>query len=147
MPRAGSTAVTSPLVISGSSVGDSLESVNFSLTTVAPLEFFNPPGVPASARPGSPFWAFIPGDDVPEQVDNRAGWDISACFNQHSCTVPLKSRLFSRYFRQAAGWNDVAFLDAGAFIECSPLDGIHFESGAHRILGLALANEVRNSFS
>lgn len=58
-----------------------------------------------------------------------------------------KSRLFSRYFRLAAGWQEVAFLDAGALIECSPLDGIHFEANAHEVLGLALANEVRSSFS
>jgi lysophospholipase L1-like esterase len=58
-----------------------------------------------------------------------------------------KSRLFSRYFRLAAGWHEVSFLDAGAHIKCSPLDGIHFESEAHMILGLALANEVRNAFT
>lgn len=68
-------------------------------------------------------------------------------FDEMFAGAEVKSRLFSRYFRQAAGWHDVAFLDAGAIIECSPLDGIHFEQDAHKVLGLALANEVRNSFT
>jgi lysophospholipase L1-like esterase len=57
-----------------------------------------------------------------------------------------KSRLFSRYFRLIAGWHDVSFFDAGAVIMSSPLDGIHFEAHSHRILGQALANEVRSAF-
>jgi len=68
-------------------------------------------------------------------------------FDSMFAGAEAKSRLFSRYFRMAAGWHEVSFLDAGALIECSPLDGIHFEPDAHKILGLALANEVRNSFS
>jgi lysophospholipase L1-like esterase len=58
-----------------------------------------------------------------------------------------KSRLFSRYYRLAAGWNGASFFDAGSVIESSPLDGIHFEAKAHRILGEALANEVRRAFA
>lgn len=57
-----------------------------------------------------------------------------------------KSRLFSRYYRMAAGWHGVTFVDAGACIESSPLDGIHFEAAAHETLGQALAREVRNAF-
>lgn len=67
-------------------------------------------------------------------------------FDSMFAGAEVKSRLFSRYFRMAAGWHEVSFLDAGALIECSPLDGIHFEPDAHKILGLALANEVRNAF-
>lgn len=58
-----------------------------------------------------------------------------------------KSRLFSRYFRLSAGWHGVSFFDAGAVIQSSPLDGIHFEADAHRILGEALAGEVRSAFA
>lgn len=58
-----------------------------------------------------------------------------------------KSRLFSRYYRLSARWNGVAFFDAGSVIESSPLDGIHFEANAHRILAQALANEVRSAFA
>lgn len=59
----------------------------------------------------------------------------------------VKSRLFSRYFRMAAGWQGVPYFDAGSVIESSPLDGIHFEADAHRTLGLALADEVRRAFA
>ncbi len=58
-----------------------------------------------------------------------------------------KSRLFSRYYRLAAGWHDVSFFDAGSVIESSSLDGIHFEADAHRVLGQALADEVRAAFA
>ena len=58
-----------------------------------------------------------------------------------------KSRLFSRYYRLAAGWNGASFFDAGAVIASSPLDGIHFEAKAHGILGRALAQEVRGAFA
>lgn len=58
-----------------------------------------------------------------------------------------KSRLFSRYYRRAAGWHGASFFDAGSVIQSSPLDGIHFEADAHRILGQALADEVRSTFA
>jgi lysophospholipase L1-like esterase len=58
-----------------------------------------------------------------------------------------KSRLFSRFYRLSAGWNGASFFDAGSVIESSPLDGIHFEADAHRILGQALANEVRRALA
>jgi lysophospholipase L1-like esterase len=58
-----------------------------------------------------------------------------------------KSRLFSRYYRLAAGWQGATFFDAGSVIESSLLDGIHFEADAHRILGQSLANEVRIAFA
>ncbi|MCA9879478.1 MAG: SGNH/GDSL hydrolase family protein, partial [Thermomicrobiales bacterium] len=58
-----------------------------------------------------------------------------------------KSRLFSRYYRQAAAWQGVRFFDAGAVIVSSDLDGIHFAADQHRILGQALAGEVRAAFA
>lgn len=64
-------------------------------------------------------------------------------FDEMFAGAEAKSRQFSRYYRQAAGWHGVAFFDAGAVIESSPLDGIHFEADSHNTLGIALANEVR----
>lgn len=54
-----------------------------------------------------------------------------------------KSRQFSHYYRLAAVWNNVPFFDAGSVIVSSEKDGIHFEKDAHRVLGEALAHEVR----
>lgn len=68
-------------------------------------------------------------------------------FDEMFAGAEPKSRLFSRYYRLAAGWNNLSFFDAGSVIESSPLDGIHFEAEAHRILGQALAHEVRNAFA
>jgi lysophospholipase L1-like esterase len=64
-------------------------------------------------------------------------------FDEMFAGAEPKSRLFSRYYRLAAGWHGVSFFDAGAVVASSPLDGIHFEPDAHRLLGRALANEVR----
>jgi hypothetical protein len=37
----------------------------------------------------------------------------------------------------------VGFVDAGEFIACSPLDGIHYEADQHALLGRILAEAVR----
>ena len=37
----------------------------------------------------------------------------------------------------------VGFVDAGEFIACSDLDGIHFERDGHAILGRVMAEAVR----
>jgi lysophospholipase L1-like esterase len=68
-------------------------------------------------------------------------------FDEMFAGAEPKSRLFSRYYRVAAGWHGASFFDAGSVIESSPLDGIHFEGEAHRILGQSLANEVRRAFA
>lgn len=44
--------------------------------------------------------------------------------------------------RAEADARDVAFLDAGAHIASSDLDGIHFGPGAHGVLGRAVAAEI-----
>jgi lysophospholipase L1-like esterase len=53
-----------------------------------------------------------------------------------------KSRQFSRYFRLAAGWQNIPFFDAGSVIVSSEKDGIHFDADEHRKLGEALADEA-----
>lgn len=54
-----------------------------------------------------------------------------------------KSKHLGRLFREAAKRSGVAFLDAGAVIESSTVDGIHFESDAHRVLGTEIAKAVQ----
>ncbi len=54
-----------------------------------------------------------------------------------------KSKHLGRLFREAAKRAGVAFLDAGAVIESSTVDGIHFESDAHRVLGTEIAKAVQ----
>lgn len=54
-----------------------------------------------------------------------------------------KSRHLSPLFRAAAQRSGAAFFDAGEVIESSTVDGIHFDSDAHRILGTELAKAVQ----
>ena len=54
-----------------------------------------------------------------------------------------KSNKFPRYYAEMARWQEVDFLDAGAVIRCSDLDGIHFDAGEHAKLGAAVADKVR----
>ncbi len=54
-----------------------------------------------------------------------------------------KSKHLGRLFREAAKRSGVAFLDAGALIESSTVDGIHFERDAHRVLGTEIAKAVQ----
>jgi len=53
-----------------------------------------------------------------------------------------KSKHLGRLFREAAKRSGVAFLDAGAVIESSTVDGIHFDSDAHRVLGNEIARAM-----
>ena len=54
-----------------------------------------------------------------------------------------KSRRFGKHYRRVAEEKGCAFLDASTIVTCSDLDGIHFEEGEHRKLGLAVAAKVR----
>jgi lysophospholipase L1-like esterase len=54
-----------------------------------------------------------------------------------------KSRLLGQRYREVAMRDGVAFLDAGAVIRCSDLDGIHYEADQHELLGRATADAVR----
>lgn len=54
-----------------------------------------------------------------------------------------KSKHLGRLFREAAKRSGAAFLDAGAVIESSTVDGIHFDSDAHRVLGTEIAKAVQ----
>jgi lysophospholipase L1-like esterase len=54
-----------------------------------------------------------------------------------------KSRHLAKHFQIMAEETGVHFLNAGAIIESSPVDGIHLEADAHRKLGQAVAEKVR----
>jgi lysophospholipase L1-like esterase len=54
-----------------------------------------------------------------------------------------KSRGFAAAIRRSAERLGTAFLDAGAVIEVSPVDGLHNDAATHRTLGLAIASAVR----
>lgn len=57
-----------------------------------------------------------------------------------------KSRQLAAYYRKVADDHKVYFLNAGEFIQSSPVDGIHFEADEHRILGTAVAQKVQTIF-
>ena len=57
-----------------------------------------------------------------------------------------KSRKLAAYYCRVAEAHHCHFLDAGQVIVSSDLDGIHFEAGEHRKLGLAVAASVREIF-
>jgi lysophospholipase L1-like esterase len=54
-----------------------------------------------------------------------------------------KSRDFSKHYRYFAEQDGLDFLDAGAVIRSSDVDGIHFDASEHQKLGLAVAAEIR----
>ncbi len=54
-----------------------------------------------------------------------------------------KSRELGKLYKEAARLHGCAFLDTGALISSSEIDGIHLEEKDHHALGLAVAQEVR----
>jgi lysophospholipase L1-like esterase len=54
-----------------------------------------------------------------------------------------KSRALPREFARVASALGVPWLDAGAVISTSPLDGWHLEASQHELLGVAVAARVR----
>jgi lysophospholipase L1-like esterase len=54
-----------------------------------------------------------------------------------------KSKRLAARYREVAERNRVGFLDAGEFIVCSDLDGIHYGADQHAILGRAMAAAAR----
>lgn len=53
-----------------------------------------------------------------------------------------KSGRLGEHLRAMAGRNGCGFIDAGAHIRSSEVDGIHLEEEAHRTLGEAIAAEI-----
>ncbi len=54
-----------------------------------------------------------------------------------------KSRKFSIQYARVADELECAILDTSTIIVSSPLDGIHFEAGEHKKLGLAVASKIK----
>ena len=54
-----------------------------------------------------------------------------------------KSRLLGARYAEVAERQRVGFVDAGQFIQASPLDGIHLEADQHAVLGRVLAEAAR----
>lgn len=57
-----------------------------------------------------------------------------------------KSKRLGAVYAEVARAQGVGFLDAGAVIESSPVDGVHFDAAAHAALGRAVADSVRALF-
>jgi lysophospholipase L1-like esterase len=55
-----------------------------------------------------------------------------------------KSQAFAAHYKAVAGRLGVGFLDAGAVIGSSKVDGIHFDLDDHRKLGRAMAAAVKS---
>jgi hypothetical protein len=58
-----------------------------------------------------------------------------------------KSRRIGQRYRDIAAQERVTFLDAGAVIRCSDLDGIHYEADQHALLGRAAAEAARHALA
>ena len=54
-----------------------------------------------------------------------------------------RSRALATLYAALAAARGVGFLDAGALIRVSPLDGIHFDAAAHLALGVAVSRAVQ----
>jgi lysophospholipase L1-like esterase len=54
-----------------------------------------------------------------------------------------KSRDLAQRYAEVAERRGVGFVDAGQFIHCSDLDGIHYEADQHAVLGRAMAEAAR----
>tara|TARA_B110000003_G_scaffold126100_2_gene128181 strand:- start:247 stop:897 length:651 start_codon:yes stop_codon:yes gene_type:complete len=54
-----------------------------------------------------------------------------------------KSRQLSSVLTDYCAENDIPMLDAGRFVQTSPVDGVHWESEEHRKLGEAVADKVQ----
>jgi lysophospholipase L1-like esterase len=68
---------------------------------------------------------------------------VVGCLAQMFAGGAAKSQGLAEAIRAMTVRMGVGFLDAGAFIEVSPVDGIHYEAEAQVTLGLALAEAVR----
>jgi lysophospholipase L1-like esterase len=56
---------------------------------------------------------------------------------------PEKSRALAPLYAALAKERGCPFFDAGSVARCSDVDGVHLEAAAHRVLGEALAREVK----
>lgn len=70
----------------------------------------------------------------------------AGCLAEIFAGAAVRSQALSAHVAREADRQGAGFFDAGAVIEVSPLDGVHYESEAHQRLGKALAEAVRRRF-
>jgi lysophospholipase L1-like esterase len=85
---------------------------------------------------------------APPPLADVAGWaardpDAYAGFEEQWRGAQATSRGFARQYARVARVRDVAFLDAGAFVATSDVDGIHWAAEGHAALGRAVATALR----
>lgn len=85
-----------------------------------------------------------PGDEAPEvilvappPIDRLTG------YAEMFVGGPKKVLRLPAAYRALAERRGTGFVDAGQFIRCSPLDGIHYAPDQHAVLGAAMAEAVR----
>ena len=76
----------------------------------------------------------------PPIVDCERGLDT----RQHGL---LKSQQFASQYAMIAAELGCDFMDAGEYIESSPVDGIHFSAEMQRVLGQSIAKQVMTKIS
>jgi lysophospholipase L1-like esterase len=54
-----------------------------------------------------------------------------------------KSRMLAPLYAEVAKSHGCPFFDAGKIMTCSDADGLHFDAPGHKVLGEALAKEVK----
>jgi lysophospholipase L1-like esterase len=70
----------------------------------------------------------------------------AGCLSEIFTGAAAKSARLGHMYAKVAERRAAAFLDAGAVIASSPVDGVHFEPEAHTALGQAVANAIRAKF-
>ena len=70
----------------------------------------------------------------------------AGCLAEIFTGAAAKSARLGPMYAKVAERRGVAFLDAGAEISSSPIDGVHFEPEAQTALGQAVADAVRAQF-
>ena len=75
---------------------------------------------------------------APPPTTSLEGLDFAGMF----AGAEEKSQRLAGFYAAIAKDKGVGFLDAGALIESSPVDGIHWEPAAHATLGRAVAQRV-----
>jgi lysophospholipase L1-like esterase len=71
--------------------------------------------------------------------------EVTGIFTTMYIGADIKSRTLAPLLRQVADDAGAEFLDAGAIVRPSPIDGIHFDAAAHEALGRAVAATVMES--
>lgn len=85
---------------------------------------------------------------APPRIASLEGWaardpDAFEGFEDGWRDGPATSRAFARQYARVARVRGVAFLDAGAHVATSPIDGVHWTAEGHAAFGRAVAMALR----